>query len=325
MGRDAPHAALAPVLVRQQGAFTREQARQAGFSDSRIDRYVASGRWIRAHHGVYRDRNVARTPEQDAIAACLAAGERSVASHRTAARLWGLNVPAPEAVEVTLPWNARSTIPSIRPYRSRHLGRLDVARLGNVPITTPSRTLLDLASCLDASVLEIALDTFWRRRSLSPERLAPYLWGTSSRSRPGAHTLRVLVGERVGKRPPGSDLETVAVRALRDARVPEPVRQHPVRTRVGLRRLDLAYPDHMLGIELDGFDWHARDRRTFDDDRVRQSELERLGWTFKRFTWTHVTRDRIWMITTVAEALGLTPVRWRRAGGTAQRAKMLVP
>jgi very-short-patch-repair endonuclease len=48
-------------------------------------------------------------------------------------------------------------------------------------------------------------------------------------------------------------------------------------------RVDLAYPDLLIGIEYDGWDSH-RVRSAFDDDRARQNPLEILGWLILRYT-----------------------------------------
>lgn len=44
-----------------------------------------------------------------------------------------------------------------------------------------------------------------------------------------------------------------------------------------MARVDLAYPDHRLAIELDGFRWHAG-REPFRSDRIRGNRIEAAGW-----------------------------------------------
>ncbi|HEX3622050.1 MAG TPA: hypothetical protein VHT97_07030 [Acidimicrobiales bacterium] len=62
-----------------------------------------------------------------------------------------------------------------------------------------------------------------------------------------------------------------------------PVQQH--RLRIGGRtvRLDLAYPQVLLAMEVDGWE-HHRTRTAFDDDRVRGNLIVAAGWTLVRFT-----------------------------------------
>ncbi|MDQ3895961.1 MAG: hypothetical protein M3326_01715, partial [Actinomycetota bacterium] len=59
---------------------------------------------------------------------------------------------------------------------------------------------------------------------------------------------------------------------------PQPVRQHEIRHQGGfVARVDLAYPDDRLAIELDGFRWHAG-RGPFRSDRLRRNRIEAAGW-----------------------------------------------
>jgi very-short-patch-repair endonuclease len=48
-------------------------------------------------------------------------------------------------------------------------------------------------------------------------------------------------------------------------------------------RIDLAYPDVKLAIELDGWEFHGG-RTAFDADRARANDLVLAGWTVVRFT-----------------------------------------
>jgi very-short-patch-repair endonuclease len=54
-------------------------------------------------------------------------------------------------------------------------------------------------------------------------------------------------------------------------------------------RIDLAFVDLRIAIEVDGFAYHS-DRSRFQRDRSRQNLLVGLGWTVLRFTWEDVTR-----------------------------------
>jgi hypothetical protein len=56
-----------------------------------------------------------------------------------------------------------------------------------------------------------------------------------------------------------------------------PTLQHPVRSRSGRRRIDLAYERPKFAIEALGFEYHGR-RSRFDDDAVRNNELVRAGY-----------------------------------------------
>ena len=51
----------------------------------------------------------------------------------------------------------------------------------------------------------------------------------------------------------------------------------------GVYHLDLAYPEHKVGIEMLGFGPHGN-RRAFDRDPLRRNELQNDGWIVLEFT-----------------------------------------
>jgi very-short-patch-repair endonuclease len=305
-------ARLAPLSQRQYGTFSRPQVLRRDFTDAMIQHRLAGGLWISLHPGVYADAAVPSSDEQVALAACLACGDGAVASHLSAARLYGVELSPPALPDVTNAVGAHPRSDAIDIHRAKYLGRLDVGRIRGIPVTSGMRTASDLARELDERPLEIVLDTLWRQGLLHPERLLAYLAGPHQRSRKGTGVLRALARERVGQRPPGSDLETRYIQILKDYGVPLPARQQPVMTRHRRRFIDLAYPEHRVAIELDGFERHGRDRSVFDDDHVRRNDLDELQFRIREFTNTHIEHDPCYVALTTAEAIGLEPASWRR-------------
>jgi very-short-patch-repair endonuclease len=196
-------------------------------------------------------------------------------------------------------------------HTTDRLGRAEAASLDGIRVTSPMRTLLDLAEVVEPELLELATDNFWRRGLIHPRRLSIYLDDDWCRHHRGTAWLRELVAGRVGDRPTGSTIETLLFQLLRDHNVPLPTRQHPVVTPFGVRYLDFAYVEPKIAIELDGRENHMNPD-VFLDDRDRQNLIEEQGWTFRRFGHAHVTRDAIWTVFTIASALRLKPVRWKR-------------
>jgi len=74
-----------------------------------------------------------------------------------------------------------------------------------------------------------------------------------------------------------------ALCALVAAGLPAPLQQYRVRLNGRTFRIDLAYPERRVAIELDGWDCH-RTRSAFDADRARADALVVDGWTLLRFT-----------------------------------------
>lgn len=89
--------------------------------------------------------------------------------------------------------------------------------------------------------------------------------------------------------------------ALRQAGLPAPELQHPVRVGENTYRIDLAYPEASLAIELDG-GGHLR-RDVWEADHERQNALILAGWTVLRFTWQDYHRRRHRLVREVRAAL----------------------
>lgn len=300
-------AALRRIAANQHSVFTRGQALRAGMSPKTIDRYLARGRWVRIHSGVYVAADVVVGWRQQMAGALLACGPKAVASHRGACAVWAFaeDLFAPE---VTVP---REVVREREGILIHRYGLVEGVHRDGFRVTKPARTLIDLAGCIPDDRLDRIVDDAHRRRLFDMRRLAADLSRPENITRRGAGVLREMVASRNPDRPIDSDLETIFFAALRKCRLPLPVPQHPVMTLRGQKYIDFAYPDRMVAIELDGWEEHGT-KRAFVADRARQNELERLGWRFNRFTWSQVKSDDIGVGVAVGLMLGLVPARWRR-------------
>jgi G:T-mismatch repair DNA endonuclease (very short patch repair protein) len=150
-------------------------------------------------------------------------------------------------------------------------------------VTSVARTLCDLSAVAPVRAVERATDEALRRKLVSLgtlERVAADLRCPGrARSTVTRSILEARVGSEAGESPPEGRIARLLVRAG----LPRPTHQHRVRVNGRTVRIDLAYPDAMVAIEYDGWDYH-RTRRAFDRDRARANDLEVLGWTVLRFT-----------------------------------------
>src|SRR5207249_2080176 len=142
-----------------------------------------------------------------------------------------------------------------------------------------TRTIIDLAAVISGETLEEALDVALQRRLTSLSRVRWRLADLGRHGRPGIAMLRRLIAARSGvEAVPESVIETRFSRLLRRAGLPAPVRQYHVRDRGRLvARVDFAYPDARLAIEVEGFRWHSG-RARWERDLGRRNELTELGW-----------------------------------------------
>jgi predicted transcriptional regulator of viral defense system len=100
---------LIRIEHRQIGLISRHQAVAAGLTAAGIHTRLSRGDWRRVRRGVYAVAGVRPTMAQADLAVCLAVGDECRVSHRSAAALWGLQVPRPECIEVVTP-PARRTV-----------------------------------------------------------------------------------------------------------------------------------------------------------------------------------------------------------------------
>lgn len=159
-----------------------------------------------------------------------------------------------------------------------------MTHVSGIPVTSATRTILDLASVTEEEAVEIALDCALRRGLTSISYLRRRHEERLARGRRGSRTIaKLLVHRTATDKAPESALETIFFRLLREARVPLPERGY----QVGPYRLDFAYPHLRLGIELDGYAFHSG-KQAWENDLARQNYLVRVGWTLIRFTWHDV-------------------------------------
>lgn len=279
---------LARAAASQHGLFTSTQAAEAGYSGSSLRRGVASGRWRRVRPGVYAFSTVGETWEQRMMAAVLWAGTGACASHRSAARLWDLDSFVEDAVDLTLCRDIRAH--GVKVHRVRQLAARDVTRRKGILVTTPTRTLLDLGSVASLERVEDAVDTCLRTGLTSTSALEEALQRLGGSGCRGAGVLRGVLRDIVDHGVLHSRLERRFDQLVRRHRLPRPVRQFAV-VEAGrpVPRVDAAYPDVKLAIELDGYSHHSS-RASFGYDRNRRNRLVLAGWTVLTFTWDDIIR-----------------------------------
>lgn len=279
---------VARYASRQHGLVTRAQALEVGFTAQQIRRRVRAGRWIRARHDVLAVAGSPPTWERTILAAVLAAGPDAVASHFTAAALWGFPDVGREVVEVSTARPQRRRLQGAMTHRTCLFLEVEHATHRMIPVTTVARTLVDLSARLSIAQLGRALDDGPRRNTVTLAALRQCVGGLAPSPGRRPSMIHNLLRARVPGFDPGdSDLEMRVLRAIVAGELPEPELQHWVRLGARRCRIDLAYPDVRLAIEIDGWDTH-RMRTAFDEDRARANDLVVAGWHVLRFTssWT---------------------------------------
>jgi predicted transcriptional regulator of viral defense system len=284
----------------QYGLVTRSQLAELGLTKSSIARLIRRGVLQRVRRGVYRLLGSTRNREQDIVAALLWSGKESFASHRTAAEMHGLPVDSPSVIEITTRSSVRT--PNLIVHRRASWPPGDVTAVDGIRVSTIPRTLLDLASVVRLGQLARSLDAALHRGS-TLDSIHHRLEATAVRGRTGTTNLRTLIEERMNE---GAAVESPLERDfftfVRAREMPEPVAQYPVMIEGHVvARLDFAYPDLKIGIELDGYAFHS-DREAFERDRRRLTELIILGWRILVFTRTQLKEHPSWVEQSVLKA-----------------------
>jgi very-short-patch-repair endonuclease len=290
---------------RQKNLITYEQARGSGLSSNEIRGLARRGEWDRVFRGVFSIGASEPSWQQQALAVCLAGGRGVAASHETAAALmWldGISSP-PGVIHVTTLRRVRVRDTSVTVHEtSRPFG---IRRIQGVPATLVERTLLDLAATADQGAVELALEDALRRRLTTIARIDATLARDGGKGRPGAKMLREMTGDRRASAPTGSGLEAKVSIALMKTGLRGMVRQYPVTRPNGSdARIDLAFPDFKIAIEVDSYRWHSG-REAWHRDLARRNDLIALGWTVLHATKEDVDEGCMGLVRTIRKLMGL--------------------
>ena len=281
----SPDRVIARLARRQHALVALGQLKQAGVSRAQIRTRLTSGELERVHPKVLRLAGAPPTPEQLILASCLAAGTGSLASHRAAARLWGVPL-AGHVVDVTVPPPRWPRIDGVHIHRStRSWGATKVT---GIPVTSPLRCALELGAVVEVDDVERAVDHFVRQRLFTWAQLREAHARESGPGRSGMRAIAQLLGERVvDDVVADSRLEVVLFRLVRRAGLPRPA-LHPI-LRLSGRRLvpDFAFVDARVLVEVDGYEFHGS-REAFETDRARDAVFAAHGWLVLRFTWSQI-------------------------------------
>lgn len=295
-------AAMAIVAARQHSLITSDQVMSLGGSPTIIRRRLGSGRWIRVEHGIYRIAGSAFTWHTRILATCLASG--GVASHRTAAALWGLSDSPRGGPEITIARNRSYRRQDVRVHESSDLVLANVRSIEGIPTTGVGRTLIDLGAVVPDAWLEEALFDAINRKLLR----WPDLWEAFSlharRGRNGIGAIRRVLELNYGLAVPQSKLEVIMLRLIDDAGLPLPDRQVTIADEGGpFACVDFAYVARRVALEVDGRSVHAR-REALVRDHAKRNRISVAGWTLLVFTSEALLRSPRVVCRQLGRALG---------------------
>jgi hypothetical protein len=292
--------AIVALAIRQHGVVATRQLVRLGLTRRAVSHRAAVGRLHRIHRGVYAVGHPVLGPDGRRMAAVLAAGPRAVLSHASAGALWELRPSAAAKTDVTVPTaGGRAQRAGIRIHRVPGLAPGEATTLRGIPVTTPARTILDLAAMLQPRRLERVLDEAEQRELVDVPSLEA-LARARAGHRGAPRLLRVLAAHAPGTTPTRGELEERFL-ALCDAHGFERPRVNSDATG---REVDFLFPAAGLIVETDSYR-HHRTRAAFERDRVRDAIHAAAGYRTLRFTYRQVTDDPDIVAAALRTALGV--------------------
>jgi very-short-patch-repair endonuclease len=272
------------IARRQSGVITRAQFVAAGVTVRQVDAMVVAGRAVpTGYRGVYRAAGAPDTRECRAWAAVL--GARSVLSYLSAAQWWELPVESDGRIHITRHERQKwVSTPLVRVHRTVLDPRAVTTWLG-LPVTTRTETLLDCMGWLPGGTARGLLDRAFQQHWLSGDQIQrrlddqPGRWGNRQlaqllrASRPGAE----------------AESERRLQKLLDRAGITGWTGNYWLTLEAGSFRIDVAFPDFKIAIEVDGWAFHRTKERR-DRDMAKANALSSARWRLLTFSWEDVTK-----------------------------------
>lgn len=295
---------IAALATGQLGAFTRAQANDIGLSDRQLRSRVTSGILIQTGPNAFRVAGAPTSHVSELVDVVLDIGAPGWACGSTAAALHGFDgfvlrrpfhiaVPRERAVRR---WNAVV-------HRLDQIEPIDQETHGCIPVTSPARTLIDLARHASSEELARAVDSAIRDGKVIERTLHERIIALRSQGRFGLPLLaEVLAGNEV-TRGGHSWLEREYLRLLDRAGLPRPEMQQ-ILARAGDRlvRVDCFFPGTNVVVELLGYRFH-RSARDMARDAQRANALLARGLRPYQFTYGQIVGDPPYVVTTTRHAV----------------------
>ncbi len=236
------------------------------------------------------------------MAAVLACGPGAVLSHRSAAAHWGIRQSERPVTDVSSPLRRGRNLEGIDAHRGGSLTEREITRLRGIPCTTPSRTLLDIATVIRTTALIRAIDQAERLRLFDGNELEALMERAIGHR--GVPALRAALAEFPAE--PAftrSELERRFLDLCQRAGIPVPRVNAGVEAGGESFEVDFLWSERRLIVETDGYRFHSSPR-AFEADRHREQVLAMAGWRVVRFSWRQVTEGPEAVETTLKVLLG---------------------
>lgn len=273
------------------GVVTFDELVAHGCSPARVKRMVESGQLVHVARSAYRVAGAPGTFTSRVAAVVESFGDHTWGARHTASRLWDLGLwGADQHIEVLRPYGLSATRAGVTVHRTRRLDAHHLAVVHGVPVTTPARTIFDLAASTGPNRLSRAVSTALHRDEVPCSIGALYrvLYDLGGRGRPGTRRMRQVL-DRYDPGEPETESELDVLGRALLGHLPGIEWQVQMSDDQGyIRRVDGLLSDPRVVVELDGAQHRLPPQRELD--RIGDERLEAQGFEVKRYEWADITR-----------------------------------
>jgi hypothetical protein len=270
-----------------------------GFTSSAVKHRIRTGRLRPIYRGVYSVGRAELSRRGGWMAAVLSCGEGAFLTHLSAAALYGICKERPGRIEVAVRGTYLVGPPDLRVRRRPSLPSQDVGTVRRIPVTSPVRTLIDLANEQGPITLLRTVNEADKRDVIRADDLRLAL--EKYAGQPGVRVLRTLL-DRDTFVLSDEELERLFLPLAREVGLSLP------RTKIWLNdfEVDFFWPDLRLVVETDGLRYH-RTPSAQARDLERDQAHTAAGYTRLRFSHWQVKHEAGY----VRRILGETAARLR--------------
>lgn len=263
-----------------------------------IDGRLAAGRYLAVLPGVYALGHSALTPEAWMLAAVLSVGDGAALSHQSAATLWRIGAFVGERHHVSAPRSRRYSHRGVRVHRPLELPDSDVTIVDGVPVTSVSRTLVDLAGAMRPAALVRVVHEAQVAGVLDQEDLVATI--DAAPGRRGVGRLRAFAAGDMA--PTKNEFERRFREFLTRARLPPGETNQLLELDGRIVEADVVWHKQKVIVELDGYAVHGT-RRNFETDRARDIDAAAAGYRTLRVTWRKLRDEPTSLVSSLRRVL----------------------
>lgn len=295
---------IAALASEQDGAFSRAQANDLGISDDQLARRVRHGILQQTGPNAFRIAGAPRSLRSELVDLLLDVGEPALVARATAAALHGFDgFVLRRPFHLLVPRDRALSRGNARIHRTLAFDLADRTTFEGLAVTTPARTIIDLASVVSSARLAACIDSALRDGLVSEDHLHRRIVALRSQGRYGLPVLAEVVAGFEVTRGGHSWLEREYLRLIAAAGLPRPVTQQ-VLSRAGDRlvRVDCHFVGTAVVVELLGYRFH-RTRSQMERDAKRANALLRDGYRPYQFTYGQVVSEPGYVVAETTRAL----------------------